>query len=471
MKNLTYLTLALIISVLIPSKSKAQNSYCDDASSSLFCTVQPEQVDSALVTYAVSQNSIDEFNDPLFQENLALWVFYPHLPTSVKRPLILLIHGGGFIGGSKNDFYQQAKSLAELGFVCATIDYRLCKRTDCLQFTAIANTIPELAITQICNVSFPNSLIPSGYVAVIDAFNALRYLKENASLYHIDTENIIVGGTSAGGWTALNMAFLDQDEAALINSNLQSTWGAINPTSGIKGVIAMGGAIYDTNFIDSDEKTPVFILHGTCDPVIYYQHAQPYMCQDYQKVYGGGSVALRLQENGNPFYLYTVENGGHQIFGDNWKIEMLHYIKSTMLCGAQQSKHVIETINQNNENCLIIAANSLSFAPVAIPTSSPWADACSPEIVSNIDIAEQATFEVFPTLTDDMIQLHFQENGLPYEAKLIISDVMGNIHQTDNLPKGTIQKEINVANLPAGIYVIAFNDAKNQTHFKKIVKY
>lgn len=43
------------------------------------------------------------------------------------RPLMIIIHGGAFIAGSKDDFIQQRmlKEFAKRGYVTASINYRL----------------------------------------------------------------------------------------------------------------------------------------------------------------------------------------------------------------------------------------------------------------------------------------------------------------------------------------------------------
>jgi acetyl esterase/lipase len=91
-----------------------------------------------------------------------------------KAPGIVIIHGGGWTGGSKSAGreFNIGTTLAKAGYVCASIDYRLEKTN-----------------------RWPTN--------VRDCKNAVRFLRKNAAKYGIDTEHIGVIGGSAGGHLAL----------------------------------------------------------------------------------------------------------------------------------------------------------------------------------------------------------------------------------------------------------------------------
>ena len=83
----------------------------------------------------------------------------------------ILIHGGGWISGSKENQRIMAQHLAENGFVAITASYRLSREAP----------------------------YPAG---VIDLKDALRWMKLNSEKYHVDTQKIAVLGTSAGAQLA-----------------------------------------------------------------------------------------------------------------------------------------------------------------------------------------------------------------------------------------------------------------------------
>lgn len=86
-----------------------------------------------------------------------------------KRPLVVFIHGGGWLAGSKGDGMGVIQAVASTGdYVAATINYRLTQE--------------------------------AGWPAqIFDCKAAIRYLRGNADKYGIDPTHIGVMGLSAGG--------------------------------------------------------------------------------------------------------------------------------------------------------------------------------------------------------------------------------------------------------------------------------
>ena len=58
---------------------------------------------------------------------LLMDIYQPTGDTAIKRPLIIMAHGGSFISGSKTgtDVVPLCKDFAKLGYVVASIEYRL----------------------------------------------------------------------------------------------------------------------------------------------------------------------------------------------------------------------------------------------------------------------------------------------------------------------------------------------------------
>ena len=78
---------------------------------------------------ATSSLFADEFNtDIVFakrgDQELKLDIALPS-GDSKMRPTVVCIHGGGWRAGNRNSYHKQVKSFAKLGYVAATIDYRL----------------------------------------------------------------------------------------------------------------------------------------------------------------------------------------------------------------------------------------------------------------------------------------------------------------------------------------------------------
>ncbi|KAF0227184.1 MAG: Esterase/lipase [Erysipelotrichaceae bacterium] len=109
------------------------------------------------------------------KDNQSLDLLYP--PDEKEMyPVILLVHGGGFVSGNHTRFYiDYASRLAKRGFLVANISYRLSG-----------------------DFAFPASLE--------DLFMALKFLIDQAATYHCDLNNVFLVGESAGATLSSLMA-------------------------------------------------------------------------------------------------------------------------------------------------------------------------------------------------------------------------------------------------------------------------
>lgn len=105
---------------------------------------------------------------------LKLHVFRP-LDTSVTRPAIVFVHGGGWAGGHPFFHLRHAHELAALGYTTATIGYRLCTE----------------------------ALWPA---ALEDTKCAIRWVRANHRELGVDPDRIAIAGGSAGGHLACMVA-------------------------------------------------------------------------------------------------------------------------------------------------------------------------------------------------------------------------------------------------------------------------
>jgi hypothetical protein len=107
-----------------------------------------------------------------------IWLAGSNKPT----PLVIYIHGGGFIGGDKSK-YHDSKDLVrflDAGVSVATINYRFMTEE------------------------------PYGILASLqDSKRCLQYIRYNAGKYNIDKNRVACSGGSAGAGTSLWLAFND----------------------------------------------------------------------------------------------------------------------------------------------------------------------------------------------------------------------------------------------------------------------
>lgn len=115
-----------------------------------------------------------EANIPYGQyKETVLDVMQPKAPSTGKRPGVIVIHGGGWVGGTKEGHSQETcLRYVEKGFVCADVEYRLAK-------------------------------VATAPAAVTDVLDAAHWFESNAKKYQVDTKRIVVTGGSAGGHLSL----------------------------------------------------------------------------------------------------------------------------------------------------------------------------------------------------------------------------------------------------------------------------
>lgn len=172
--------------------------------------------------------------DPLL---LRLDVYTPPA-HGANRPLLIYVHGGGFQGGNKESLTLDAMAYARMGYVVASINYRLTPDNDSNAALRL------LAITH----------------ASEDLQNAVRYLKANASRFQIDTSRIALLGMSAGG--AMSLVNAVQADALAGTSNDYP-----GVSAKVQAAVSTGATLieplFDTDdFLDYDATdTPVLLFH------------------------------------------------------------------------------------------------------------------------------------------------------------------------------------------------------------------
>ena len=127
-----------------------------------------------------------------------------------KLPVIMFIHGGGWIGGSSKKISLFAKLLASNGYIVASVDYSLA---------------PEYP--------YP--------VSTIQLVEVLNYIYNNAFKYKIDKDKIFIGGTSAGAHLSSQLGCL------VTNKKYALKLGVKLDVSKILGLILINGVYnFDT---------------------------------------------------------------------------------------------------------------------------------------------------------------------------------------------------------------------------------
>jgi hypothetical protein len=278
----------------------------------------------------VMEKLLDDEEMALKYLNLDMDVYRPVSNESVRRPLLMLIHGGAFFNGDKRSagYKEWGHYFASRGYIVASINYRL-------GFQPYGSKHVDRA----------------GYRALQDARAAVCYLLRHPEQYPIDSNYLFVGGSSAGGITALNLAFMTnfdrpastkegfvheifndalglfpngikQKEVGLediggINEVAESNGGSIDFS--INAVVNMWGAVHKIEMIDNSQSTAILSFHGDADSVVAYGYDYPFtkvkmkplnefMCN---KMYGSKCIHERATLLGMKSELHTKAGGGH----------------------------------------------------------------------------------------------------------------------------------------------------------------
>ncbi len=215
-----------------------------------------------------------------------------YLPRAADEatPVLVYIHGGGWVGGTKEGNVLRILPYLEMGWAVANVEYRL-------------------------------GAVARAPAAVEDGLCALRWLVRNAEQYNLDTSRIVTTGNSAGGHLALTTgmippsAGLDREcpgpealeVAAIINwygitdvgdlldgPNVRSY--AVEWMGSLENRHEIADRVSPMTYVRSG-LPPTLTIHGDADPTVPYAHAV--------------SLHENLAGAGVPNVLHTVPGGGH----------------------------------------------------------------------------------------------------------------------------------------------------------------
>ena len=176
-------------------------------------------------------------------ENLHFDLYQPKNDTTNNRPLVIVVHGGAFVSGSKDDRNQSivgyCDSLAVRGYVVASIDYRV-----------------GLTLKNVKNELFVDSLDFKRAVqwGVQDLQVAIRFFRNHAEEYGIDQEKIFVIGNSSGAILAMQSVC---EKNGVSPNAIVSMWGAVLDKEKIKNV-----------------SVPILLIHGIEDGIIPFREGR-----------------------------------------------------------------------------------------------------------------------------------------------------------------------------------------------------
>lgn len=174
-------------------------------------------------------------------------VYYPQGITNEKLPIVIDIHGGGWMYAEKdlNEYY--CKAIADRGYVVFNISYRL---------------VPDVTVNE----------------QIQDVACALKWIQENMADYPCDTENIMLTGDSAGGQLAAYSAVLLQSAELrevfdVVDAGMEID--ALLLTSPVPYMNEGALSVYTRTLWGSDYKSKPTYNYMNFDQIIDYAEQMP----------------------------------------------------------------------------------------------------------------------------------------------------------------------------------------------------
>ena len=212
-------------------------------------------------------------------------ILQPKEASIEKRPGVIVIHGGGWVEGTKEGHSESTcLRYVEKGFVCANVEYRLAKAA------------PAPA-------------------AVGDVLNAAHWFEDNAKKYNVDTRRIVVTGGSAGGHLSLMVGMTPKSAklgppakiAAVVNfygiTDVGDQLGgphlqdyAVTWLPEQSGRLELATRVSPMTYVRKG-LPPILTIHGDADQTVPYEH--------------GVKLTKALRDAGDDAELVSVPQGEH----------------------------------------------------------------------------------------------------------------------------------------------------------------
>ena len=222
------------------------------------------------------------------------------------RPMVMCIHGGGWIKGDRKDFHGVMEKLASWGYSSASVSYR---------FTDVAKWPAQLE----------------------DVQAALDWIVAHADEYGVDPERIAVLGGSAGAHLSLMLGALPEEKAE--GRRVRGVVNLFGPTDFTPEKVGQARRLVEDligGTLEEETETmravsPVTYVDRTDAPVLTF-HGR----KDWLVPFKGHAVALheRLVEAQVPNSLVPMEGIGHAFDTTDNNFARLQKFLGAYLTGA-----------------------------------------------------------------------------------------------------------------------------------------
>lgn len=207
--------------------------------------------------------------------------------SAQKYPGIILVHGGGWISGSKENERFLAQEMASKGYVVMAVNYSL---SDDAKYPA----------------------------PVEDLEDALKFLKKHHKEFYLNQRKIAIGGNSAGAQLATLVGVKNKVQAIV---NIDGIVSFIHPESEEGAYAAYWlGATKAQNFKIWKEASPLEYVNKHTPPTLFINSSQP-------RFHAGRDDMMRkLQQYNIPTEFHEIKDSPHSFWMvQPWFDETLKY--------------------------------------------------------------------------------------------------------------------------------------------------
>ena len=215
--------------------------------------------------------------------------------SAESTPLVIYIHGGGFMGGDKSKYYESEDLIRFLkaGISVATINYRFMTEA------------------------------PYGILASLkDAKRCLQYIRFNAGKYNIDKTRIACSGGSAGAGTALWLAFSDdmadpQNEDPVLRESTRLTCAGAFATQSTYDILKWNNILGVPMTKTPEQLKSIALAFGL-------EYTDGIDLYDQKEIRRELDFLDKMDKNDPPVFVYNKHRGGIPLDQDELNHHPLH---------------------------------------------------------------------------------------------------------------------------------------------------
>ncbi|OMQ10609.1 alpha/beta hydrolase [[Flexibacter] sp. ATCC 35103] len=285
----------------------AQQSYSVDTSYTVKSTYNKliKKYPAITIPVASKNKNVDEIYDIVYFKEKERTVHIDAFINKTKKqnPAVVMIHGGGWRSGNKNQMNVLAQEIASKGYSCFTIEYRLS-----------------------LEAKYPDG--------VYDVKNAIKFIKDNAKKFKVDPDKIAVLGCSSGGQMAALIGTTNENPAFDDPLNKSKSSSKVNAIINIDGVLAfrhpessegemasfwLGGS-YEEKTENWKQASALNHTDKNTPPILFINSSIP-------RFHAGRDDMIAIL-NQNKIYneVHTIENSPHSFwFFQPWFDETIQY--------------------------------------------------------------------------------------------------------------------------------------------------